>query len=380
MKRSVKLGSVAGITIGAHWSVLVILTLIADILAVSVLPAAAPGHAYALYWVVAVITALLFLASLLAHELAHAVVARRNHVPVGAITLWMLGGMAELPGDPPSPKAELRVAVAGPLASLAAAVIFLLAGIGGVALGATLIGSPLIWLGVMNAFLAVFNALPGAPLDGGRILRALLWKRYGSRERAGRAAARAGRILGYVIVAVGVAELFSGQYAGLWPALVGWFIIAAAGAEELTDKMRAAASGLHVSDVMTPDPEYGATWTRVDTFVSEVALLSRQALFPVVDFDGSPVALVTLDMLARVPPGEGDTRLDAIAMPLPREYIAGPSDPAPALFERRPLAGELVAVVVADGRVHGMVTAEDLRRLLRQSSLRHPRPAHPEPV
>ena len=123
MKQSVKLGSVAGIAIGAHWSISVILVLIADILAATVLPAIAPGHSYVAYWTVAVVVALLFVASLLAHELAHAIVARRNHVPVGSITLWMLGGVAELKSDPPSPRAELRIAVAGPLASLAAAAV-----------------------------------------------------------------------------------------------------------------------------------------------------------------------------------------------------------------------------------------------------------------
>ncbi len=376
MKQSVKLGSVAGITIGAHWSVLVILMLIADVLAATVLPAAAPQLSYAAYWAVAIIGALLFLASLLAHELAHAIVARHNNVPVGSITLWMLGGVAELQGDPPSPRAELRIAAAGPLTSLAAAAVFLLGAAAGAALGgAALIGSALAWLGVMNAFLAVFNVLPGAPLDGGRILRALLWKHYGDRARASRAAARTGRILGYVVVAFGVAELLAGQFSGLWLAFVGWFIAAAAGAEELTREMRAAASDLRVRDVMTPEPEYGAAWIRTDTFVGEVALLSRQTLFPVVDFDGEPVGLVTLGLLSRVPPGKAATTLGTIAIPLPREYVARPDDPALALFDRRPLAGELVAVVVADGRVHGMVTTEDLRRLLRQDTLRRPTPA-----
>jgi Zn-dependent protease len=365
MKQNVRLGSLAGVGIGAHWSVLAILVLIADAVAVTMLPTAAPGHSPVVYWAVALAVALLTLASLLAHELAHAAVARRNGVPVGSITLWMLGGVSELREEPPNPRAELWIAAAGPLSSLAAAAVFLGAAAGGAALGGALIGAPLAWLAVMNAFLAVFNALPGAPLDGGRILRALLWRRYGDRARAGRAAARAGRVLGYVIAGVGIAELVAGLFGGLWMILVGWFVATAAGAEERIGALRAATAGRRVRDVMTPDPEYGAAWARVEAFVTEVALLSRQTVFPVVDVDGRPVGIITPDRLARVRPGESAaTTLAAIARPLADEYVVRPDDPAAALLDRRPLAGRLVAVVAADGRVYGMVTTEDLSRLL----------------
>jgi Zn-dependent protease len=167
--QNVRLGRVAGIPVGANWSVAVILVIIADILAVSVLPADVPHRPTALYWLVAIVAAALFLACLLAHELAHALVARRNGVGVRSITLWMLGGVAELEGDPPSAAADLRIALAGPAASLAAGGVFLAAAaLIGQARGPAVVVAAASWLAVMNGVLAVFNLLPGAPLDGGR--------------------------------------------------------------------------------------------------------------------------------------------------------------------------------------------------------------------
>ena len=197
MKQTVRLGRVAGIAVGAHWSVAVILVIIAELLAVAVLPGAFPRQSAGLYWAVAGIAAVVFLASLLAHELAHALVARRHGVGVRSITLWMLGGVAELDGDPPSAGADLRIALAGPAASLVAAALLFGAGAGiGAAGGPGVVVAAAMWLAVMNGILAVFNLLPGAPLDGGRVLRAVLWRHYGDRGRAERGTARHHRWIG----------------------------------------------------------------------------------------------------------------------------------------------------------------------------------------
>ena len=208
MRQSVGLGRVAGIPVGMHWTVAVILVIIAEILGASVLPAALPHQPTVVYWAAAAAAALVFAGSLLAHELAHSLVAQRNGVRVRSITLWMLGGVAELAGEPPNAVADLRIALAGPAASLAQAAVF-----GGVALAISYSGGSAVavaaagWLAVMNGALAVFNMLPGAPLDGGRVLRAVLWRIYQDRMRAAVAAARAGRYLGFAIIAVGLAEL-----------------------------------------------------------------------------------------------------------------------------------------------------------------------------
>jgi Zn-dependent protease len=373
MKQTVRLGRVAGIPIGMHWSALVILVLLTEILAWSALPGLVTGLPAAAYWVVALPAVLLFLGSLLAHELAHAVVARRDGLRVRAITLWLFGGVAELDGEPPSPAADLRIAAAGPITSLAAALAF-----GGAATAASALGGPelgtaaLAWLGVTNAALAVFNLLPGAPLDGGRVLRAVLWRRGGDRARAAKTAAQAGQLLGGTLAGLGVLEVLAwGRADGLWLALIGWFLTFAAGAEERSSSVHQAVAAMPVHDVMTPDPACGPAWTRVDEFAARTALHSRQTVFPVVDIDGSPIGVVNLDMLARIPPRiRSATRLGQVALPVPPGYLTGPDDPVAPLFDRPALASELAAVVLTDGKIVGLVSAHDLVRAVRQGRLR----------
>jgi Zn-dependent protease/CBS domain-containing protein len=370
--QNVRLGRVAGIPVGANWSVAVILVIIADILAVSVLPADVPHRPAALYWLVAVVAAALFLACLLAHELAHAVVARRNGVGVRSITLWMLGGVAELEGDPPSAAADLRIALAGPAASLAAGAVFLAAAaLIGQARGPAVVVAAASWLAVMNGVLAVFNLLPGAPLDGGRVLRAILWRRYGDRLRAERGAARAGRFLGAAVIGLGAVEVLAARsYEGLWLMLIGLFLFSAAAAEEQAARAAAALAGVTVADVMTPHPDLAPAWSTVSDFIDRVAAGSRQAAFPVVDTGGELRGLVLADQLARVPAAaRRELTVGQVALAVLPTYLAAPGDPAAPLLRRRPLGGRVAAVVVADGRVVGMVTLEDLGQALRWRGL-----------
>jgi Zn-dependent protease/CBS domain-containing protein len=375
VKQSVRLGRVDGITVGAHWSVAVILVIIAQVLAVSVLPTAHPHERAALYWTVAVIAAVLFLASLLAHELAHALVARRNGVTVRSITLWMLGGVTEFEEEPPTAGADFKIALAGPAASLAAGTIFY-----GVAAAIHAAGGPAIvvaaavWLAVMNGILGVFNLLPGAPLDGGRVLRAVLWRHYGDRERAERAAGRAGQVLGAVIAAFGVVEAFTyhsagGSLDGLWLVLIGWFLISAAAAETQAATARTALAGARVADVMTPHPELAPGWSSVADFIDQAAR-SRQDAFPVTGPGGELVGIVLASQLARIPPHERSRlRLEQVALTVPPGYRAAPDDPAAPLAGRTPLGGEVVAVVLDQGRVTGLVTGSDLQHVLRRRRL-----------
>jgi Zn-dependent protease len=377
VKQSVRLGRVAGIQVGAHWSVAVILVIIAELLAMTVLPAAHRHQPVALYWAVASVGAVLFLASLLAHELAHALVARQNGVAVRSITLWMLGGVAELDRDPPSAAADLRIALAGPAASIAAGGLLLGAAVAISAVsGPGVVVAAAMWLAVMNGLLAVFNLLPGAPLDGGRVLRALLWRHYGNRERAERGAARAGQVLGAVVFGFGIAELLAlRSFNGLWLALIGWFLITAAAAEEKAAAAKTALAGVRVADVMTPEPEIATGWETVAGFAGRVAARSRQDAFPVVGPDAGLIGVVLTGQLARVPAADRDRlRLGQVAVPVPPSYRATPDDPAGPLLTRRPLGGEVAAVVVADGLVVGLVTASDLQRALRwrtPASARH---------
>jgi Zn-dependent protease len=359
VKQSVRLGRIAGIQVGAHWSVAVMLVLLAQLLAVTVLPAAHGHQPTALYWVAASAGAVLFLASLLAHELAHALVARHHGVPVRSITLWMLGGVSELDADPPSAAADLRIALGGLMFGAAAAISAVRGP--GVAVTAAM------WLAVMNGLLAAFNLLPGAPLDGGRVLRALLWRHYSDRERAERGAARAGQVLGTVIVGLGIAELLAlRSLGGVWLALIGWFLITAAAAEEKAAAAKKALAGVRVAEVMTPDPEVASGWANVASFADRVAARSWQTAFPVVGPGAGLIGVVLTSQLARIPPADRvRLRLEQVALPVPASYRAAPDDPAGPLMTRRPLGGEVVAVVIADGLVVGLVTVSDLERALR---------------
>jgi Zn-dependent protease len=373
MKQTVRLGRVAGIPVGLHWSVLVIAVIIVVILGMTVLPDAAAHVAAWVYWAVAIPSALLFLASLLAHELAHAVVARRHGVRVRAITLWMLGGAAELDGEPPSPRADFVIAAVGPLTSLAAALVFAITATAAWALAApAVVIAVLAWLAFMNIVLAMFNLLPGAPLDGGRVLRAALWKKYGDRARADLAAARAGRLLGAALMAGGILQVSTGRSgSGLWLALVGWFLVGQANAEAMSRTARQAVEGVRVRDVMTARPDCGPAWNHIDEFIHQVVLNSRQSVFPVVDIGGTPVGVVSADMLTRIPPGRRATmRLDTAQLPVSEDHLSGPDDLVTELLDRRPLAGQLVSVVTEDGRASGMVTVQDLTRAVQHGRLR----------
>ena len=216
MNQTVPLGRVAGIRVGMHWSVLVMVILFGWLLGAQELPAMTPHQPTAAYWAAAVPCAAVFMAALLAHELAHSLAARRYGVPVTSITLWALGGVSELGREPPTARADLRIAVAGPAASLGTGLVSAgLAAAVHAAGGPALAVAALAWLAAMNVLLMVFNLLPGTPLDGGRILRAFLWRRHGNRVRAAQSAAAAGRVVGAALMALGAAEIL------LWADLGG---------------------------------------------------------------------------------------------------------------------------------------------------------------
>jgi CBS domain-containing protein len=219
----------------------------------------------------------------------------------------------------------------------------------------------------MNGLLAVFNLLPGAPLDGGRVLRAVLWHRWGDWGRAERAAAQGGRVLGAAIAGLGLAEmLFAGLVDGLWLVLIGWFLVSAASAEQAAAVATRALAGVRVADVMIAHPDLAPGWATVAGFIDQVAAHSAQSVFPVVGFDGQLAGIVTAGQLARIPAGQrAGTRLDRIATPVQPEYLAAPGDPAGPLLTRRPLGGETAAIVLTDDLVTGVVQAADLQRMLR---------------
>jgi len=227
VNNSVRLGRITGVDVGLHWSVLVIGGLLAAGLARGRLPSDAPGYSSVEYVVAAAVAACVFLACVLAHELGHAVVARRECVGVDGITLWLLGGVTRMTSEAATPRAEVAISGAGPLTSLVLGVV--MAGVTP-ALRAGAV-SPLLvavvgWLGVVNIVIAAFNSLPGAPLDGGHLLYAFIWSRHGDRLRATHAATRAGSAIGTVLIVLGFLEIARGTALerGIGLVFLGWFL------------------------------------------------------------------------------------------------------------------------------------------------------------
>ena len=378
---TIRLGRIRGIPIGAHWSALVIVALVADLLATSILPSSVKGASNTAYWTVALVVAITFLLSLVAHEAAHAIVARRAGVTVRSITLWMLGGVTALESESPDARSDLRIAVVGPAVSLFCAVCG-----AGAAVVLDVVGAPrvltagVVWLAVTNGLLAVFNLLPGAPLDGGRVLRALIWRRTGDRDRAQLAASRGGRVTGLVLLWLGVTEAVAtaNLLSGLWLMLIGWFLISAATGEQQDVVRSHALGGLTVGDVMQTSFTYLPSYQDI-AVAARRAVEAQEDYFPVCDIDGRPIAMVAADRLVQAlreqKPG---SRVMDVAVRLRPDMIAVPDEPLAAAL-RRGGSKALLAVIEHDELV-GIVTPVAVTHALRRGLVGAPSSAPLSPL
>ncbi|MEU0337818.1 site-2 protease family protein [Streptomyces bobili] len=376
MKATFFLGRVAGIRIGVHWSVLVIVLVLALGLA-GRLPDAYPDRPPWQYWLTGLLGALVFLLSLLAHELSHALVARRNGVDVDGITLWLLGGIARLKSEAPTPAAEVRIAGVGPLVSLLLGVLFgFLAGVLAALYGAGLAVETLAWLAGINILLAVFNALPAAPLDGGRLLRALVWRKTGNPLRATAVATGAGRALGWVLIGVGLyLFLFGAVFSGLWLVVLGWFLIAMATAEGGQAKLRELLSGVPVRQAMGHAPVTVPASLTVAQFLATPEYRYRHSAFPVVDAEQRPIGLVAVKTAVEVPDAHRSAPVTSVMIPIEDIPTPHPDDPLVRVLPALDTSPAHRALAVEDGRVVGVLTSSDISRvttwLASSSSWRH---------
>jgi Zn-dependent protease/CBS domain-containing protein len=371
MNENVSLGRIFGIHVGFNWSLLVVAALIAWSLATSLLPSASPGHTSAAYWTAGVISAFVFLASLLAHELAHSIVAMRRGVKVEGITLWLFGGVSRFSGDTNSPGTQALFTFVGPLTSLVLGAVFYLLSLAfGNGPHPGLAAATLSWLGYINILLGVFNLVPAFPLDGGRLLQSLIWLRTGDRLRATRIAARIGMVFAYLLIAYGLATfIFTGSViGGVWSVFLGWFLLSAARSEEAGGLIRQALSGISVRQVMTPNPVQAPDSISVQDALNGYVLASRHSTFPTHDASGRLSGLLTLAAVKNVAPDVRPTTLiKDIACPLDRVSTLGPADPAVNLLSVSEGCSEGRTLVVDNGQLVGIVSPSDINALLQRS-------------
>jgi CBS domain-containing protein len=280
----------------------------------------------------------------------------------------MLGGVARLHSEAPTPAAELRIAGVGPLTSAVAGAGFFGLAVWLDALHASgLVVEAVAWLAAINIVLAVFNALPAAPLDGGRLRRAVLWPRTGDRMRATHGAAAAGRALGWFMIVTGFAAMvLTGDLSGLWPALIGWFLVATATAEERQTQLRGVLDQIPVGRVMTRDPITVPGTTTLAAFLSEGPFgRYRHSAFPVLAPDGTAAGLVTVRLVEDIPlRARSTTTIAEVMRPLREVITAAPDDWVVDLLPRLQTSRDRRALVLDDGHVVGIVTLADITRAL----------------
>ncbi len=362
-----RVGRLAGIDLAIHPSWLVIAFLVTYSLAEFQFPFQFPGWSSGLYWGVAVATAFLFFGSVLAHELSHALVARRFGLKVEGITLFIFGGATTIDEDSRTPREEAWIALAGPVTSLLIGLVLL-----GVDL---LIAQPQLaallgWLGFINVLLGLFNLIPGFPMDGGRVLRAVLWRIRGDRLVATRNAAMVGRAFGYLLIGIGVFMAFSGGgglFSAIWLALIGWFLSNAAEATMAQAGVERSLRGVKVRDAMDLDPPWVSPNEPVAELVQERLLRGEDRSFLVRHDDGGLAGLVTLTDVRRLPREDWPSaRVTDIMTRFNDLATIGPDAPlsdALRLIQEKEV-GQL-PVVDGDGRNPvGIVTRRGILRLI----------------
>lgn len=368
--RGVSLVRVMGIDLRLDVSWFLIAALLTWSLAAGYFPALVPGSDPARVLLAAVIAMLGLFGSLIVHELAHAVVARREGVAVRTITLFLFGGVAEMRDEPPDAAAEFRIAVAGPVASLAlsalAAFLWALArGLGAPDLGVAVLR----YLALANLVLAVFNMVPAFPLDGGRVFRAMLWRRSGDLSAATRRATRVSAVIAYGMMALGVAQILTGGGAfGLWPVLLGLFILVAGRSAQIRVEMRDALAGRPVAEVMRRDVVAVGPEMTLQALVDDVILTRALSFVPVVE-DGHLLGAVDLETVRGIERQHwADTRVEDVFAPLRPDQMVAPGTDAAELLDRMAREGRRKFTVVEDRRLLGVVTLADLMARLRVSA------------
>ena len=389
MHNAIHIGKVFGINIYVDWSWIFIFLLVLWELAAGVFPQLHPQWGPGLIWSTAFVASLLFFASVLAHELAHSLVAKANGIPVHDITLFLFGGVSNIQREPTSPAAEFVMAIVGPLTSIVLGVIFLLlsgavvAGLD-VAMGnlpASLaqldpLSTLLLWLGPINILLGVFNLIPGFPLDGGRVLRSIFWAASKNLRRATQWASWVGQAIAWILIVAGISMVFgmslpffgTGLIGGLWLAFIGWFLNNAAVQSYQQVVVEDLLEGVTVAQLMHANTPTVSSSIPVSSLVHDHILGTDERAFPVVDNDRL-VGFVCIEDVRKVPREKWDmTTVGEIMTPANQLVVATPGEEASAALNDLALRDVNQLPVVQDGRLVGTLRRRDIMRWLQLHS------------
>lgn len=358
-RHTIPIGRIFGISVDLDYSWFLLLGLLTWILAVSYFPTEFPGWSAGLYWLVGLVTALMLFVSVLIHEFGHSVVARHYGIPVPRIVLFVFGGVSEISSEPPSASAEFWIAIIGPVISFLLAAFFweiepLVAGV-----------PPLLaiveYLALLNLILCVFNLIPGFPLDGGRVFRAIIWRFTGKYRRATEIAAMTGRFVGFALIFVGVWQALRGNFiGGLWTAFIGWFLESAAGAQLRQENIKWLLGDRRVQDAMKRNfPQIDAD-VSLQKLVDNYILPSGARYFVVNAHDGIP-GLVTLSSIRQVPRSDWPVTTAAqVMVPLQRLDFTSPDAALWTALEKMGRDGVNQLPVVKDSGIVGILSREDV--------------------
>lgn len=363
-RHNVPLGRILGISVGLDYSWFLIFALLTWMLGGSYYPAEFKHWPPLLYWFMGAVTAIMLFGSVLLHELGHSVVALWYKMPVQSITLFLFGGVAQIGAEPPSAKAEFLIAIAGPVVSLMLAALFAL-------VQPALAAIEPLWglakyLAYINFALALFNMIPGYPLDGGRVFRAFIWAATADVRRATAIAANAGRFFGFVFIFAGVWKMFNGDFGGgVWIAFIGWFLDNAASAQVHQVVSQGLLAGHTAAQAMSSHCATVPADLTLQQLVDEHILASGQRCF-LVSRQEETVGMVTLHRMKEVPRSDWGTTTAAQAM-LPLEALKriSPDTRLWAALELMDRGGVNQLPVMTDGRIVGMLSREDVISFLR---------------
>ena len=375
MKGAIRLGSIRSIEIGVHYNWLLIFFLVAWSLAMGYFPQSYPGWTQLVYWTTGVIASILLFVSVLLHELAHSFVAQARGLPVRSITLFIFGGVSNIVREAENPRTEFAMAVVGPLSSLV---------IAGVFYGLFLVvpnkldplAALLSYLALINAFLAVFNLIPGFPLDGGRVLRSIIWGATGNLVKATNIAATVGRLFGWGLIGVGLFQILRGNFlGGLWIAFIGWFLSNAADSSRQETTVQEYLKGFKVKDVMTPNPQTISPGATVLEVVQGIFSQYHRRAVPVAR-DGKLVGIVTLTNIRGLPQEKWTiTPVEAIMTKAPLQCVSPEDDLARAMAMIAEQDVNQVLVCTDSGLVGIISRADIIRHLQYTQELRMRRKA-----